>query len=59
MAYSKYSAKPTHVDGIRFASKAEAKRFGELKTLERLGIISGLKLQPMFAIEINGKHCFK
>lgn len=54
MAYSKYSAKPTIVDGIRFASKAESRRFAELRALERAGIISGLTLQPKFPLEVNG-----
>ena len=44
----KYRNKPTTVDGIRFASKAEARRYGELKLLEKAGEISGLELQPRF-----------
>ena len=32
---SKFGAKKTVVDGITFDSKAEAKRYGELKQLER------------------------
>ena len=35
----------TEVDGIRFASKREARRYSELKLMERAKIISGLKLQ--------------
>lgn len=54
MAYSKYSAKPTSVDGIRFASKAESRRYSELKALERAGIISHLELQPRFPLIVNG-----
>lgn len=46
----KYHAKPTTVDGIRFASMAEAKRYGELKLLEKAGVIEGLELQPKFAL---------
>lgn len=45
---SKYHAKPTVVDGIRFASMKEAKRYGELKLLEKAGEIEQLKLQPRF-----------
>lgn len=56
MAYSKYSAKPTSVDGIRFASKAESRRYSELKCLERAGIISHLELQPRFPLIVNGQH---
>ena len=55
MAYSKFNAKPTHVDGIRFASKREAHRFTELKCLERAGIISHLELQPRFPLIVGGK----
>ena len=41
----KYSARPTEVDGIRFDSKAEARRYTELRTLEKAGEISHLELQ--------------
>jgi len=34
--WHKYGAIPTEVDGIRFASKKEEKRYGELKLLETL-----------------------
>lgn len=47
----KYGAKPTWADGIRFASKAEAKRYLDLKLLERAGAISGLEVQPCYPIE--------
>lgn len=50
MAYSKYKAKPTIVDGIRFASKAEARRYTELKILERARKIESLELQPKFQL---------
>ena len=46
----KYNAQPTMVDNIRFASKAEAKRYGELKMLEKAGKISDLCLQPRFPL---------
>jgi hypothetical protein len=55
MAYSKYAAKPTHVDGIRFASKREAARYGELSNLQRAGIITHLELQPRFPLIVNGQ----
>lgn len=41
----KYGATAVEVDGIRFASKREAKRWSELKLLERLGEIRDLKRQ--------------
>lgn len=43
---SKFGAKPTIVDGVRFASKKEAGRYSELKLLEKAGEISHLELQP-------------
>lgn len=56
MAYSKYGAERTVVDGITFDSKKEARRYGELRLLERAGVIRELKLQPRFPIAINGHH---
>ncbi|MCK5614784.1 DUF1064 domain-containing protein [Candidatus Pacearchaeota archaeon] len=53
---NKYNAKKTVVDGITFASKAEAKRYGELKQLEDQGEIGFLELQPKFECIINGKR---
>ncbi|MBY0024520.1 DUF1064 domain-containing protein [Paenibacillus polymyxa] len=50
MKTNKYNAKKTIIDGIEFDSKTEAKRYGELKILERGGIISGLTLQPRFTV---------
>jgi hypothetical protein len=52
---SKYRAKPTMVNGIRFASKKEGKRYSELKLLERLGEIRDLQLQPRFPLKVNGE----
>ena len=57
---SKYNAKKIMVDGITFDSKKEAKRYTELKLLERAGKITGLELQPEFelqpAFDKDGKH---
>lgn len=47
---SKYRAKPTVVDGIRFASQKEARRYQELKLLEKAGKIYDLELQPAFEL---------
>ncbi len=52
----KFRNTPTEVDGIRFASKREAKRFSELKLLANAGKISGLHLQVPFEIKVNGQH---
>lgn len=51
----KYRNIPTVVDGISFDSKAEARRYGELKLLQRAGQIAGLTLQPSFELTVNGK----
>lgn len=56
MSYSKYSAKPTFVDGIRFASKAESRRFCELQALERARLIEKLELQPRYPLDVSGKR---
>lgn len=52
MTWSKYRAVPTVVNGIRFASKAEARRYQGLLLMEKAGKISGLQLQPSFKF-----HC--
>lgn len=49
----KYGAKATTVDNIRFASKAEAKRYGELKMLEKAKQITALRLQPRFELFVD------
>lgn len=46
----KYNAKATIVDGIRFDSKAEAKRYRELKLLKQAGDIKDFILQPKFVL---------
>jgi uncharacterized protein DUF1064 len=47
---SKYNAHKTEVDGIVFHSAKEARRYGELKLLEKAGEISGLKLQHAYVL---------
>ena len=49
---NKYGNKITIVDGVRFQSVAEAKRYGELKLLEKAGKISRLELQPRFPLKV-------
>lgn len=51
---SKYRAQPTVVAGVRFASKAEARRHAELRLLERAGIVSQLRLQVWFPLVVSG-----
>lgn len=47
---SKYKAKPCVIDGIRFASQREGKRFVALRQLERMGEIKLLELQKPFVL---------
>jgi len=47
----KYGNKPATVDGIRFASKAEAARYQELRALEEAGEIRDLVLQPRYRLQ--------
>ncbi len=55
MAYSKYRAKPTFCDGIRFASKKEAGRYQELLLLQRAKKIRELVLQQPYPMIVNGR----
>lgn len=55
---SKYRAKQCLVDGIRFASQAEGRRFAALKIELLAGEIEGLELQPRFPFEIDGERMF-
>ena len=52
-AVSKYRAVRTEVDGITFASKKEAARYGELKLLEKAGEINGLCCQVSIPLVVN------
>jgi hypothetical protein len=56
---SKYKAVKTTVDGIVFDSKKEAKRYQELKILQKAGIISGLRLQPEYEVSLMGQKICK
>lgn len=47
---SKYGNKKTEVDGITFDSKAEARRYVDLKLLEKAGQIGDLRLQPVYQL---------
>lgn len=44
----KYGARAVEVDGIRFPSKVEARRYGELRLLEKANEINGLKVHPRY-----------
>lgn len=47
---SKYGAAKKIIDGIKFDSKAEAKRFQELKLMKQQGLIRNLERQVKFLL---------
>jgi hypothetical protein len=51
----KYGNTPVTVDGRRFASKKEARRYGELKALQAAGRIINLRCQPRYKIVVHGQ----
>lgn len=42
------------VDGITFASKREAKRYRDLRLMERAGLITDFRRQRRWRLEVNG-----
>ena len=48
---TKYGAKPTTVDGIKFASKKEAAYYQELLLRKQAGDIKDFTLQPTFELQ--------
>lgn len=51
---NKYGAIPTVVDGVTFASKAEARHYRVLRLREQAGEITALELQPRYPLVVNG-----
>ena len=51
---NKYNNIKTEVDGIKFDSRKEAGRYGDLKLMQKGKVIYDLTLQPKFPIVING-----
>lgn len=51
----KYKNRPTMIAGKWFASNKEARRYEELRLLERAGEISHLLTQVSFPINVNGE----
>lgn len=49
--YNKFGAVWMEVDGIKFRSKKEARRYKELKLLESAGEIASLELQRPFQLQ--------
>jgi Protein of unknown function (DUF1064) len=53
---TKYGAIKVTLDGYRFDSKAEARRYSELRLLERGKYISELTVHPVVPLVIDGVH---
>lgn len=53
---SKYGAIRTTINGITFASKAEASRYSELQILVKSGEITDLKLQPKYPLVFTPRN---
>ena len=52
---NKYFAKKTLGFGLKFDSKWEAERWGQLKAMEKAGVVTQLERQIKFPLEINGQ----
>lgn len=50
-----FTPKPQIIDGMRFDSTAEAKRYAELKLLLMAGEIRELRVKPKLPMIVNGK----
>lgn len=48
---SKYGNVKTEIDGIKFDSKKEARRYGELRLFEKAGEITNLTVHPKFVLQ--------
>lgn len=46
--------KPVTIEGERFDSQAEARRWGELCTMQRAGLICALRRQPRYELHAYG-----
>ena len=48
---NKYNNRRTELDGYTFDSIAESRRYAELKLLEKAGIISDLRVHPVYQLQ--------
>lgn len=53
---NKFGAHKTVLDGVKFDSKKEAKRYIQLKQMEHAGLIADLKLQVPFVLINKSKY---
>ncbi len=56
MIRHKFNAKPTELDGIRFSSKKEAKRYSELKLLQKSSEVLFFIRQVPFHLPANVRY---
>jgi hypothetical protein len=56
-ARRKYGNKPIEINGIHFDSQKEGKRYGELRFMERNGVIRALEVHPRFPLVVHGEDC--
>lgn len=54
---SKYGARPVTIDGHRFDSQAEGRRYIELRLLVRARAIADLTVHPSWPLTVNGRRC--
>lgn len=52
---NKFGAKSITIDGHYFPSLLEGRRYGQLKMMQRTGLIRELKLQPRFDLSAAGE----
>ena len=52
----KYNAHGMTIDGVWFASSAEATRYMQLRAMQAAGLVGKLEVQPIYKIFINGQH---
>ena len=52
---NKYFAKKTVAMGLKFDSRWEAERWGQLKSMERAGVVDQLDRQIKYELNVNGQ----
>lgn len=57
--FTKYGNRRVEIDGIKFDSMKEARRWQELRLLEQSGLIRDLRRQVPIKCDVNGEHICK
>lgn len=50
----KYRNQPVEIDGIRFVSRMEGRRYEQLRDMQKAGVIRNLRLQTSYKFVVNG-----